>query len=67
MAYHDPEKIEEIKKAIEKIKYGSVLITIHEDQIMQIDATERVRFPQNKNKQQPGKSSGQPRTSPSRN
>ncbi|GAE28848.1 YezD family protein [Halalkalibacter hemicellulosilyticus] len=48
MGFHDPEKIEEIKKAIEKIKFGSVLITIHEEQITQIDATEKVRFAQNK-------------------
>ncbi|MCM2674532.1 YezD family protein [Shouchella plakortidis] len=44
MAQTDPIKIDEIEKKINSIKYGTVLITIHNDQITQIDATEKTRF-----------------------
>lgn len=48
MAYGDSEKIKKIKKAIEGIQYGSVLITIHDGKITQIDCTEKMRFPNEK-------------------
>ncbi|WP_413381127.1 YezD family protein [Alkalihalobacillus sp. 1P02AB] len=48
MGFYDKQKEEEIKKAIEKIEFGTVLITIHDNQITQIDATEKVRFTQQK-------------------
>ncbi|WP_083991277.1 YezD family protein [Alkalihalobacillus pseudalcaliphilus] len=51
MGIFDKKKQEEIKKAIEKIEYGTVLITIHDNQITQIDATEKVRFSPNKKNQ----------------
>ncbi|GAF64547.1 YezD family protein [Alkalihalobacillus trypoxylicola] len=46
MGQYDKHKAEEIKKAVEKIAFGTVLITIHDHQITQIDATEKVRFAQ---------------------
>ncbi|WP_246596292.1 YezD family protein [Bacillus alkalicola] len=41
--------IEELKKLIEKIEYGSITITIHNNEITQIDATEKKRFDKPKN------------------
>ncbi|MCM3760176.1 YezD family protein [Alkalihalobacillus oceani] len=51
MSHLEPEKLEKIKNALERIKFGSVLLTIHDGQLTQIDATEKVRFPQKKSSQ----------------
>ena len=49
MAYRETEKVERIKKAIEDIQYGSILITIHDGKITQVDITEKLRFSNVKN------------------
>lgn len=36
--------LEEISKSIQKIKYGEVLITIHNSKIVQIERREKKRF-----------------------
>ncbi|MGA9174421.1 MAG: YezD family protein [Thermoactinomyces sp.] len=38
------EKILRIWKALEGLKYGTVLITVHDSNIVQIDRTEKHRF-----------------------
>jgi hypothetical protein len=51
MSTIDANKLTEITKALQKIAFGSVVITIHDRQITQIDATEKIRFaPQRNNK-----------------
>lgn len=44
MANVDQEKVDYILTLLKKIEYGSVLITIHDNQITQIDHTEKHRF-----------------------
>lgn len=44
MAYGETEILNKIRESLEKIKYGSVLITIHNGKITQIDSTEKWRF-----------------------
>jgi hypothetical protein len=43
LSIHD-EKILRIWKALEGLKYGTVLITVHDSNIVQIDRTEKHRF-----------------------
>ncbi|WEG17893.1 DUF2292 domain-containing protein [Alkalihalophilus pseudofirmus] len=50
MSTVDGEKLTEITKALQKIAFGSVVITIHDGQITQIDATEKIRFVQQRKK-----------------
>ncbi|MBA4493934.1 YezD family protein [Paenactinomyces guangxiensis] len=38
------EQMGRILKALEGLKYGSVLITVHDSHIVQIDRTEKQRF-----------------------
>jgi hypothetical protein len=38
------EKIREILRALRAVKYGSVEITIHASEIVQIETREKVRF-----------------------
>ncbi|MDN4595131.1 YezD family protein [Polycladomyces subterraneus] len=38
------EQIERILKALEGMQYGSVVITVHDSQIVQIDRTEKYRI-----------------------
>ncbi len=38
------DKVEHILKALKEIEYGSVLITIHNSKITQIDRTEKKRL-----------------------
>lgn len=38
------ERIKSILKALEGLKYGSILITVHDSNIVQIDRTEKQRF-----------------------
>ncbi|CAM3541363.1 YezD family protein [Hydrogenibacillus schlegelii] len=37
--------LECIEKALEGLEYGTVQITVHDGQIVQIDRTEKMRFP----------------------
>ncbi|GGA32135.1 hypothetical protein GCM10007416_00890 [Kroppenstedtia guangzhouensis] len=39
------KQVEEIIKALKGLEYGSVLITVHDTNIVQIDRTEKHRFP----------------------
>lgn len=48
-AYND-SKLNEILAAINNLDYGSILITIHEGEITQLDITEKKRFPLTKNR-----------------
>lgn len=49
MATIDQEKIDYIAAVLQDIKYGSLVITIHEGQVIQVDSTEKKRFaPKNK-------------------
>lgn len=48
MAKVDNEKLQYILSAIENTEYGAVSITIHENEITQIDFTEKKRFPAEK-------------------
>jgi hypothetical protein len=50
MTFLYQEKIDFIVNALRKIKYGSLLITIHDGQIIQVDSTERNGFGNTKNK-----------------
>ncbi|MCR5343685.1 MULTISPECIES: YezD family protein [unclassified Butyrivibrio] len=41
----DDEKIwEEIKKQVSEVKYGTVLITVHDGRIVQLEKSTKVRF-----------------------
>ncbi|WP_017729245.1 YezD family protein [Halalkalibacterium ligniniphilum] len=44
MAYIPEEKLESIIRAIEKLEFGSLLITVHQGEITQLDVTEKTRF-----------------------
>ncbi|MDR0136745.1 YezD family protein [Metabacillus idriensis] len=44
MANLNESKVQQILTALKKINYGSVLITIHEGEITQLDSTEKNRF-----------------------
>ncbi|ATH71257.1 YezD family protein [Bacillus altitudinis] len=41
----DEQKLNFILSALKGIEYGSVVITIHNGQITQVDTTEKTRFP----------------------
>ncbi|MDG3044412.1 YezD family protein [Bacillus sp. B6(2022)] len=41
----DEQKLNFILSALKEIEYGSVVITIHNGQITQVDTTEKTRFP----------------------
>jgi hypothetical protein len=44
MAVVDQEKINYILSILKSMEYGSVLITVHDGQITQVDSTEKNRF-----------------------
>lgn len=44
----DDEKLKYIVSSINQIAYGSIVITVHEGDITQIDITEKKRFTTNK-------------------
>lgn len=44
MANIDQEKIDYIVGMLQDIKYGSLVITVHEGHIIQVDSTEKKRF-----------------------
>ena len=44
----DPAKLNYLESSLESIQYGSVVITIHDGAITQIDAIEKKRFAKSK-------------------
>ncbi|MGM0920328.1 MAG: YezD family protein [Bacillota bacterium] len=48
MANINESKVQQILTALKKINYGSVLITIHDGEITQLDSTEKSRFSKTK-------------------
>ncbi|ADU31964.1 DUF2292 domain-containing protein [Evansella cellulosilytica] len=50
MGEKELQYLEEIKKLIEKIDFGSITITLHNGEVTQIDATEKKRFDVKKKK-----------------
>ncbi|GGH85877.1 hypothetical protein JOD43_003190 [Pullulanibacillus pueri] len=52
MAKVTKEKLNSIIHAMEVLDFGSILVTIHEGEITQLDVTEKNRFPQNKKKKE---------------
>jgi hypothetical protein len=40
----DPKVLNEIIEAIAKIKYGQVIITVHDSKVVQIEETKKKRF-----------------------
>lgn len=40
----EQDKVQKIVETLEGLKYGSVLITVHEGVITQLDTTEKTRF-----------------------
>lgn len=44
MAQLDESKVKHILSTLEKLDFGSVVITVHNGEITQIDATEKKRF-----------------------
>ncbi|MBM7567456.1 YezD family protein [Paenibacillus sacheonensis] len=54
----DQEWIERISSQVNGLEYGSVLITVHDGRVVQIDRTERKRFEANNAKQANSNASG---------
>ena len=50
-----PSQIERIIQALEGLKYGSVVITVHDSHIVQIERTEKHRFPPKSSDQPPNR------------
>ncbi|WP_205317667.1 YezD family protein [Oceanobacillus zhaokaii] len=44
MAIIDNKKIEDIVLAIRNLEYGSLVITVHEGEITQVETTEKKRY-----------------------
>ncbi|MFS0562235.1 YezD family protein [Terribacillus sp. 179-K 1B1 HS] len=44
MSKENGEKWEEIIKKVDDLQYGTVLITVHDNEIKQADITEKIRF-----------------------
>ncbi|MEH7378878.1 YezD family protein [Bacillus sp. JJ1533] len=44
MAKLDESKVKHILSTLEKLDFGSIVITVHDGEITQIDATEKKRF-----------------------
>ena len=42
--------IEKLREDVQKIQYGSVVITVHDGEITQVDITEKKRFAASKGK-----------------
>ncbi|MFB9327380.1 MULTISPECIES: YezD family protein [Paenibacillus] len=49
----DQEWLERISSQVNGLEYGSVLITVHDGRVVQIDRTERKRFDAASSRQQP--------------
>ena len=50
------EWIEVVRKQVESLRFGAVQITVHESRVVQIDTTEKIRFAQSSNPNQPEQS-----------
>ncbi|UFT98932.1 YezD family protein [Radiobacillus kanasensis] len=50
MAKKDEAKLNHILATLRDLEYGSVVITVHDGEITQIDTTEKKRFSLQKNK-----------------
>jgi hypothetical protein len=44
VAVINERKIADILNALEKLKYGSLIITVHDDEITQIETSEKKRY-----------------------
>ncbi|GAA5344253.1 hypothetical protein CLV97_10157 [Planifilum fimeticola] len=53
-------QIRQIIRALEGLEYGTVLITVHNSQIVQIDRTEKHRFPPASSNSAPDRSARKP-------
>lgn len=40
----DPEILQEVVQAVQKMKYGEVVITVHDSKVVQIEKKEKKRF-----------------------
>jgi hypothetical protein len=40
----DEETLQQIKKQIEQIRYGSVTIVVHDGKVVQLDTSEKIRL-----------------------
>lgn len=45
MSKLDQEKLDYLNQILQKIDYGSIVLTVHDGYITQIDSTEKRRFP----------------------
>ncbi|GER67734.1 hypothetical protein BpJC7_28430 [Weizmannia acidilactici] len=50
MAYIDESRLTHIIESLKKLEFGTVIISIHEGSITQIETTEKVRFALEKKK-----------------
>ena len=42
---HSPSALERVAEALARIRFGSINLTVHEGKLVQLDITERTRFP----------------------
>lgn len=47
------EVVQEILRAIEQLRFGSIEITVHEGRVTQIERREKIRFTQERNSLKP--------------
>ncbi len=40
-----PRSIQTVLEALEKLKFGAIQLTVHEGRLVQVDVTERHRYP----------------------
>ena len=40
-----PRAIQTVLEALEKLKFGAIQLTVHEGRLVQVDVTERHRYP----------------------
>lgn len=43
---HFGDAIELIRQSLEKIRFGAIQLTVHEGRLVQLDITEKQRFPE---------------------
>ena len=49
------EQMLRMQKSLEGLEYGTIVITVHDSNIVQIDRTEKQRFPLKPSRHHPGK------------
>lgn len=47
-ALSPPKWLEAVQRALEKLQYGQVVLTVHQGEVIQVDRTERLRLPSGK-------------------